>query len=302
MDSGLSEAQRARYAADGYLAPLDALTAEEAAQCHRQLAVVLRPDGTADVRVRNKPHLLFTWAADLVRHPRVLDAVAALLGPDLLVRQAVLFVKPPGDPGYVTWHQDAAYWDTSDAPSLSAWIALTDSVASSGAVRVMPGSHHGGRLTHDLAADARARLLRGQSVAAEAVARPEDTDCLRLRAGQFSLHHPWLLHGSPANRTDLPRIGLAVRYIHPAVRQTGPRQGALLVRGVDRYRHFDHETAPRYDGDAQAAAWHVRHLRRYAAQVAWQIVRRPTMEHLRLLGRLALRSELTRALVRRNAS
>ena len=34
---------------------------------------------------RNKPHLVFTWADELIRHPRILDAVEDILGQNLLV-------------------------------------------------------------------------------------------------------------------------------------------------------------------------------------------------------------------------
>jgi non-haem Fe2+, alpha-ketoglutarate-dependent halogenase len=299
MAAGLNAAQCAAYAADGFVAPLEVLSPAEAAACQAQLAAVLRADGTADVRVRNKPHLLFRWAADLVQHPRILDAVSALLGSDLLVRQAVVFAKGTGDPGYVDWHQDAAYWDVDSDRVVTAWIALTDSEAANGAVRVVPGSHRGPRLAHGLTADPRGRLLRGQCVASDAAPPLAEAACITLRAGQFSLHHPWLLHGSPANSSRLPRVGLAVRYFAPDVRQAGPRQNALLARGTDRYGYYAHECAARFDGDPEAGRWHSRNLRRYAAQVIWQVARRPTRAHLRLLGRLALRRELVRAFTSR---
>jgi len=39
-------------------------------------------------------------------HPRVLDVVAALIGPDVLALQSMLFVKRPGSPGQ-GYHQDS---------------------------------------------------------------------------------------------------------------------------------------------------------------------------------------------------
>jgi hypothetical protein len=69
-----------------------------------------------------------------------------------------------------------------------------------------------------------------------------------LAPGEMSLHHVLIVHGSAPNSSADRRIGFAIRYIPTRVRQTaGPRDSATLVRGEDRYGHFDLE--PRPDGD-----------------------------------------------------
>ena len=50
------------------------------------------------------------WAADLVRIPRVLDAVEDLIGPDILIFNATFFIKNPGTDQITAWHQDATYF------------------------------------------------------------------------------------------------------------------------------------------------------------------------------------------------
>jgi hypothetical protein len=293
--SHLTPAQRAAYEAQGYLTPIDALSPAEAAACGARLTALLAPSGgRADVRLRNNPHLLLRWMADLVRDARITDAAADVLGPDLLVLRTTLFVKPPHDPGSIAWHQDLAYWDLTSQRTVTAWIALTDSTIANGCVRVVPGSHRGPLLEHRLAGDQHNRLLRGQLAAVDP--EPERVAALELRAGQFSLHHGLLLHSSPNNPAATLRGGLAVRFIAPDVRQRGPRPTATLVRGVDRYGHYDLEPAPRYDGDPLALAWHRRHLRRYAVHVAWQIARRPSRQHLALLLRLVTRGDYLKVL------
>src|SRR5262249_9516300 len=80
-----TRAQHAASEAQGYLAPLDAFEPGEASAWRRQLHHALaRSDGRADTALRNKPHLLLRWIAELVRDARVVDAVEDLLGPDLL--------------------------------------------------------------------------------------------------------------------------------------------------------------------------------------------------------------------------
>lgn len=293
----LSEAQRAAFGEQGYLAPLDTLSADEARDCERRLVSLLGPRREATSGLRNKPHLLLRWVADLVLDARVLDAVEDLLGPDLLVLRSVFFVKPPGDRSYLAWHQDVAYWDLSAGDRVvSAWIALTDSTVGNGCVRVVPGSHREPLLEHRLGHDANNRLVHGQAAAVEVP--PERIACLELRAGQMSLHDGRMLHGSLGNPSNQLRAGLAVRFIPPDVRQRGLRASATLVRGVDRFGYYDHEPLPRFDDDPVARAWHARSLRRYAVQVVWQALRHPSARQVSLIARMAARRDALRAMLR----
>jgi non-heme Fe2+,alpha-ketoglutarate-dependent halogenase len=296
----LTPAQRVAFDADGYLAPIDAFPADEAAESRRRLEALLAPvGGRPDVRLRNSPHLLLRWVSDLVRDPRVLDAVEDVLGPNLLILRTTLFVKPPRDGGFIAWHQDVAYWDLSGDRVVSAWIALTDSTTANGCMRVVPGSHRGPLLAHGVDGDRNNTLLRGQ--VADVVIAPERIADIELRAGQLSLHHGRILHGSAGNPSAALRAGLAVRCISPDVRQRGPRPSAMVVRGVDACGHYRHQPVPRFDFDPIARAWHARSLRRYAAQVAWQALRRPSPRQLEALARAVGRGGMLRALWRRRA-
>jgi ectoine hydroxylase-related dioxygenase (phytanoyl-CoA dioxygenase family) len=98
-------------------------------------------------------------------------------------------------------------------------------------------------------------LSRGQEVQVE-VDEAAAAD-LVLQPGEMSLHHVKLIHGSNPNRSDDRRIGYAIRYIPASVRQTaGAEDSAMLVRGVDRYRHFIPEHPPAADLDDAALAEH----------------------------------------------
>ena len=81
MTKLLPPAAIARYRRDGLLFPIPVLTPEQARDCRRRLEAIEPEHGGV---LRHKPHLLFTWLADLVRHPTILDAVADVLGPNLL--------------------------------------------------------------------------------------------------------------------------------------------------------------------------------------------------------------------------
>lgn len=239
---------------NGYHFPERVLSELEADEYRRKLEAFEAGHGLVmKTPYRNKPHLVFTWAYDLIRHPRILEAVEDLLGPDLLVWGSSFFIKEPQDPAYVSWHQDSTYWGLSHPDIVTAWVAFSVSDLPNGAMRVVPGSHLKDQLPHK---DTFARdnlLTRGQEVAVEV--NDDLAVDLILSPGEMSLHHVRMVHGSEPNRADYRRIGFAIRYVPTYVRQTaGPKDYATLVQGEDRFRHFEYEHAPSVDlGEAERA-------------------------------------------------
>jgi non-heme Fe2+,alpha-ketoglutarate-dependent halogenase len=255
MGKVLSDERVDAYRRDGILFPVDAYTAAEAAALLARFeATEATHGGRLPPRLNQKPHLLYPWIAEMVRHPRILDAVEDVLGPDLLCWSAQFFAKNARDPSYVSWHQDGTYWGLSSPDVVTAWVALTPSVPENGCMEVVPGTQL--RQVEHTDTFAETNLLsRGQEIQVEV--RPEDRVQVILQPGQMSLHHVLIFHGSEPNRADFRRIGFAIRYIPTHVRQThGPRESATLVRGVDRFGHFDLEQAPEADMHPDAVARH----------------------------------------------
>src|SRR4051812_7639933 len=111
MTEGLSSDLVARYQADGVLFPRPAVGADTARDLLQKFEKLERRDGgKISRRTNHKPHLLVTWLAELIRDPRILDQVEALIGPDILCWATDFFAKNPGDQKRVTWHQDSTYW------------------------------------------------------------------------------------------------------------------------------------------------------------------------------------------------
>lgn len=249
--SRLSPVQVAAYREQGILHPLRALDEAQLAETRdRYLANVDVIKG----RINQKPHLLYTWLDAVVRHPAILDAVESVLGPDLLCWSSQFFTKPAGDAAYVSWHQDATYWGLSSHDVATAWIALTPSNVRSGCMQVIPGSHHE-QVKHEDRFDDANLLSRGQEVAVKI--DPAKVVNVELQPGEMSLHHVLLFHGSEPNRSELPRIGFAVRYVPTHVKQLSPiRDSALLVRGRDIHGHFEPEQSPNADLHPDAVARH----------------------------------------------
>ncbi len=234
----------------GYLFPLEAMARGEAEALRR--AIERRLDDARDVPdivqyTFNVPHLVIPQIHALARDSRVLDPVESIMGGDLLLWNAGFFIKEPLTGDYVGWHQDLRYWGLDDeSRELTAWVAIGDVTGAGGAMKFIPGSHRHGIVAHrDTWLEAN-QLSRGQELAVEV----DESEAVRveLRAGQMSLHHGSLYHASGANRTESRRIGLALRFVTPQMRQVvGAVDYATLVRGRDRHGHFRPEPEPAFD-------------------------------------------------------
>lgn len=231
----------------GFAFPVPALTGPETAALRAWLDAFEARDhgeGRAASRtrlLRFKPHLLHPALDCVARTPRILDAVASLLGPDLMVWASAFFIKDAGDPAFVSWHQDSGTYGLDGDDLVTAWIALDAVDAANGAMRFAPGSHREGARAWRATDDPANMLSLGETIDGVDEAAAVDVE---LQAGSMSLHQIHLLHSSPANRSARPRIGYAVRYMAPTMRPRSGPASALLVRGVDACGHFEPETPP----------------------------------------------------------
>ena len=161
MTHELSREQKARYATDGCVFPIDVLTRAEAAHYRRRLEDIEARCG--NLHYSPKPHLTFTFVDDLIRDARILDRVEAIIGPDLLVWDSTFIIKEARDARFVSWHQDLTYWGLEPPDVVSVWLALSPSTPESGCMRFVPGSHTAQLPHHDTFAEQNI-LSRGQEV------------------------------------------------------------------------------------------------------------------------------------------
>ncbi|HEX9275270.1 MAG TPA: phytanoyl-CoA dioxygenase family protein [Casimicrobiaceae bacterium] len=264
MPKILSQAAIDAYHRDGYYFPLRVISSAEAADYRRRLeAHEAKAGAPLQGNWRHKTHLLFTWADELVHHPTILDAIEDVIGPNILCWTTNFFIKEAQSPGFVSWHQDATYWGLEPHDVVTAWVAFTKSDLESGCMKVIPGTHTQSQIPHVDTFHEDNLLSRGQEIAVE-VDEAKAVDVV-LQPGEISLHHIKLVHGSAPNRSADRRIGFALRYIPTHVRQTKVRDSAMLVRGIDAYRHFDPEPRPRHDIDEAALAAHADAVNRQVA-------------------------------------
>lgn len=252
----LSEAQKQQYEAMGFLAGLHAFSPTQASQLRAQIET-LEAENEAGAEghqlnqfFRVNGHLVIPLLAQIARTPDILDKVSDILGPNLLVWSVELFIKEPQTTSIVSWHQDLTYWGMGETDEeLTAWVALSDVSEEAGCMRFIPASHKNPIVSHSDTFDGNNLLSRGQEIPgvneSEAVFGP-------LKPGQMSFHHGRCFHASGPNQSADRRIGCAIRYVTPEVRQAeGGNDYAMLVRGADRVQGWINVAGPQrlFDAD-----------------------------------------------------
>ena len=273
----LSEAELAHYQREGFIAPLPALSSKLATETLEKIEAYEKQHGDFPSKGL-KAHLYLPWMENVVRDPAILDAVESIVGPDILCWSSRFFIKDPGVGGFVSWHQDVTYWGLDVSENiLTAWIALTPATRENGVMKVIPGTHR--KVVPHREGAASNMLLRGQEVAVEV--DEKQAVYMELAAGEMSLHHGLMFHGSEDNRSQTRRVGFAVRYMPTRVKALDglPRDSVMLVRGVDRYNHFDLEPSAQYDLEPAAVERHRNATATYA-----QINRESVEKHLALMA------------------
>ena len=254
MPKHLTDDQVEAYKRDGAISPVTLMSRDEMAGYRRKFDELEETIGAeAQSRYRIKAHLPFPWLTELIHHPRLLDAVEDVMGPNLLVWGTSFFTKPARDPRYISWHQDSTYYGLEPPDSVTAWIAFSDSTEASGCMRFIPGSHKGEHILPHVETHAPDNILsRGQTI--------EDVDeslaeWLPARAGEFSIHHNKTIHASAPNSSDDARIGFTVHFATPEIRQAQfDGATATLVRGEDNSGNWLPDPVAQRDFDPDCVA------------------------------------------------
>lgn len=275
----LSAAQVVQYRSQGFLSPVAALSEAEARDTRARVEAIEAQHGGTWPRAQSlKSHLIYTFLDRIVHHPKILDAVEDIIGSDILCWSSRWFIKDKNDGGFVSWHQDVPYWGLDVGENiLTAWVAISPATRGNGCMKVIPGSHrslvaHKEGVSNNL-------LLRGQEVAVKV--DESQAVYMALGAGQMSIHHGLMFHGSEENQVDERRIGFAIRYIPTRVKPVDglPKDSVQLVRGEDRYGHFNLEPRPQRDLDPVDVARHQQATATYA-----EINRLAVAKHLEMVG------------------
>ena len=236
--SYLSSNQLKQYEDEGFVSPINIFSKEKANEIRNEIELIEKEiPGELDNSGRYNAHLISPLLDEVTHHPKILDAVQGLIGEDILVCGTTLFIKNPHEKGFVSYHQDAKYIGLEPHNWVTAWIAITDSNEHNGCMRMWSGSHKDNLKDHDQMFNEGNLLTRGQTV--NNVPR-EETTPLILEAGQMSLHHPTVVHGSDLNKSNDRRIGFVIQsYIGANVKQVIGKNSVQLARGVDNYNFHE---------------------------------------------------------------
>jgi ectoine hydroxylase-related dioxygenase (phytanoyl-CoA dioxygenase family) len=270
----LSQNQIDAYRRDGYSFPHAALSEAELAECRdglaRYEAWLGKPINMGDWRWRSAAYAFLPWLDRLIRHPRILDAVEDLVGPDILVFTTTFFIKEAHSPTFAAWHQDATYFGIEPYEHVTAWVALTDATEEAGCMEVAP-SRGAPRQLHHAALGLKDSINGGGQAIVEQFDE-RDTVMMAVPAGSFSLHHTLCSHRSAPNRANHRRVGIGISYIPAHCRITSSvRMRVPLVRGTNTGGNFDILPPPEAEFHPAAIARHEDAYRRYRDNYAVQI-------------------------------
>jgi non-heme Fe2+,alpha-ketoglutarate-dependent halogenase len=264
---GLSEAEIRKFWEDGYIGPFDVISPEEmGARAEHMWGLWDAPSttyppgsysfvgdssgagegemsneeyATRGLNARDK-HLQDADLLDLYAHPAIVERVASLLGPDLLMWRSQFFPKYP-KMGGTGWHQASSYLNESmriatlHPPDirklfqLTAWIAVTDSTRENGCLRFVRGTH---RRILPMAveefdpikhADNKSDRFGTRVLLPFTDVDPSRVVDIEMKAGQMVIFSERLMHGAlPNSSATESRLGMSARYIQPNVRIHNP--------------------------------------------------------------------------------
>jgi ectoine hydroxylase-related dioxygenase (phytanoyl-CoA dioxygenase family) len=165
----------------------------------------LEPTHSAEnprVRRIKTPHKVDSFFFDVVKQPRMLSILQALLGKDIRLHGSKLNVKAPKYGSPVEWHQDWAFYPHTNDDILAIGVMLDDVELENGPLLVMPGTHRIDKVWD--------HHLDGRFCGAMDPTGTPELDYSKAvpcigKAGSCSFHHVRMVHGSAQNTSEKPR-------------------------------------------------------------------------------------------------
>ena len=241
--SSLTSDQLNQYKKEGFIAPIDVLSSDEALKIRKEIENIETnwPKELEGIG-RNYVHMISPVFDNVCHNTKILDAVESIIGKNILICGTTLFIKNPNQKGFVSFHQDAKYIGLEPHNWVTAWIAITDANEENGCMKMWSGSHKKSIQKHSQKFNENNLLTRGQTIDNVPI---EETTSVILKAGQMSLHHPTIVHGSGLNKTEDRRIGFVVQsYIGSNVEQILGKMYVQQARGIDEFKYHEHTKRP----------------------------------------------------------
>ena len=242
--TNLSPNQLKQYEEKGFVSPINIFSKNKANEIRKEIELIEeKMPGELDKSGRYNAHLISPLLDEVTHDPKILNAIQSIIGKNILVCGTTLFIKNPNEKGFVSYHQDAKYIGLHPYNWVTAWVAITDSNENNGCMRMWSGSHKKDLKDHEQMFNEGNLLTRGQTVNDVPT---NQTIPLILKAGQISLHHPTVVHGSDLNKSNDRRIGFVIQsYIGTDVKQVLGKNSVQLARGIDEFNYHKSISRPK---------------------------------------------------------
>ena len=175
------------YADKGFFCPVDALPkakAKELREDYEAAETELHGDIERLALLKAYPNRLLPSFDAVTRNETLVAAAKEILGEDILVWSAALFIKEAESTQIVSWHQDLTYWQLNDIKEVTCWLAISSARRKAGCMKFIPGSHKNRIVPHKDTYASNNMLSRGQEISVEV--NEEDAVYAELE-GQISL-------------------------------------------------------------------------------------------------------------------
>lgn len=241
---GLTDEQMSHFATHGFVSDIPILSESQTATALKKLIVLERQEVETDPSRwkrdqyqpwSNRQSPWWHWFMPMCTHPTIITSVQSILGPNILIRNADIFVKPTLCDRAINWHVDSTAPVEQSHKMVTAWLALTESSAANGCMEWIPGSHK--MVLPNGSIDKKTLTFRG-----EALTRANHSERVSniLKPGRLAIHHFRTAHRSGGNYTKQPRIALVIRFMAADASPSAAESGkGFLAAGTNESGHFE---------------------------------------------------------------
>ena len=232
------------YENDGFCFPLRVISEKESLTIYNQLENIVNKSDTDINIIYSSPNYLIPDIYKITISEIIIHYVKTIIGENIYVLEAVLFVKEPNTEDFISWHQDLTYWGFDSDCVVTAWVSLNGSNKDNGCMRFIIGSHNKGIVDHKETYDKNNMLSRGQVIKDKI--DESKSIIVKLNPGEMSLHHGKLFHSSERNTSKNKRVGLAIRYISSDMKhQSGSKFYSHHISGKKNVDNFISSPPPK---------------------------------------------------------
>lgn len=258
----LSDAEQEFFYKNGFVGPFTLYEPEEMTRIWEDVRMDLLDTSAGcfpDSKLNYDRHLDLPALNQIISHPRIVDRISSILGPDVLSWRTEWFPKYPGDEG-TDWHQAESFVEFEGTEKLvptaaeegkpwemTAWISMAEATRQNGCMKVMPGSHRTWYFDEkrNIAFEPEnfnKKLTDGQKsgfygydydkLKLDPNWKPDEERAvhMEMKPGQFFIFTSRCMHGSNPNTSkDSVRFGWATRFVPTHVK---------VYADQDSFHHF----------------------------------------------------------------